>query len=157
MVVVWGVLEARGGLFIGRSGKGREDGEGGSGRPCHATGGTGACGGGVVRGEGGKGACQGGRGERGACRGGRGRVGRELVGLGWPMHGVHAMCSTVGRPVVHRQMRAVGGVLVQGLDMGGLRGTRATSRTCWLRILVLVCQVAVVVAMSMAWMFRARV
>ena len=82
--------------------------------------------------------CLGGRGECGACFGGRGRLGRTLVGRWWSRYGAHAGCSTVGRPAEHRRLRPREGVLVQGLDMGGLRGTGGSSRTWWLLGLVLV-------------------
>ena len=41
--------------------------------------------------------------------------------------------------------------------MGSLRVASGSSRTWWLAVLLLVGQVAMVVAMSMAWLLRARV
>ena len=130
---------------------------GGPGRPCLATGGTGACG-----------AASCGLGEA------RGRVG-GVQGVEWRTLGrsggsracwsggvvAGRACMQGVRPWVwpaeHRQMRAGGGALVQGISMGRLRRTVAASWTCWLLGLVRVGQVARVVSMSMAMLARARV
>ena len=150
-----GVVQGRawGGAYIGR--RARAKGGTGVARACRGRHGD-------VRGRrragwGGTGACLGGAWDGVARAGAVGRLGRVLVGRGGCGACVPAGCSTRCWPAELRRMRAGEGALARGVGMGSLRGTVAASWTCWLLGLVRVGQVARVVAMSMAWMLRARV
>ena len=86
---------------------------------------------GDVLGEGGTGTAPAGRGWHGARRGGRSRLGRALVEPGWLGEMVHARCSTVCRPAVHRQLRAAQGAKMCEVGLGELGSTRGRHWTTW--------------------------
>ena len=132
---------ARGGLGLGAGGTGGV-------RPAMV---------GTVRGWGGTGPCLGGARDGGARAGAVGRLGRVLVGRGGGGAGVPAGCSTACRQTEHRHLRPGGGGLVRGIDVGWFRKSGGSSRTWWSAVLLLVAQMPMVVAMSMAWMLRSRV